>query len=104
MTKPLKSPRILQLQITVVLEPDGAGFHAFCPALKGLHVDGENESKAIENAKDAIMVYLDSLVLHGDPLPICSHLTVKEKFELPQSGFFRDVIIPWPILQMSGIS
>ena len=92
------------VQVTVVVEPDGDGFHAFCPALKGLHVDGKNERETLENAKQAIEVYLDSLALHGDPLPICPHLTVeKYRFQMPASAFLRSLTVPWPSLQTSGI-
>jgi predicted RNase H-like HicB family nuclease len=95
----------LNLSIDVVLEPDEGGFHAYCPALKGLHVDGATEKEAIENVRDAVSVYLDSLALHGDPLPLCTHLTVTEvqrHMEAPE--LLRSITVPWPILQTSGIS
>jgi len=44
--------RKLRLQITVVIEPDGDSFHAYCPAFKGLHVDGANEKEALRNAAE----------------------------------------------------
>jgi len=96
----------LNLLITVVLEPDEDRFRAYCPALKGLHVDGSTEKEALENAREAISVYLDSLALHGDPLPVCSHLMVHEIREInePHAEFLRNITVPWPILQTSGIS
>jgi len=101
-----QNPRSLLVQIPLILEPDENGYHAFCPALKGLHVDGETESETLENAKEAISVYLDSLCLHGDPLPICSHLTATEQpgFGVPTEGVVRSLTVPWPSLQKSGIS
>ena len=54
------------MRISVVIEPDGDGFHAYCPALKGLHTCGETEQEALENAKDTAIAYLRSLVKHGD--------------------------------------
>ena len=31
----------LYIQVAVVVEPDGDGYHAYCPNLKGLHMDGK---------------------------------------------------------------
>jgi len=57
-------------RIQVVIEPDEGGFHAYCPALKGLHTCGETEQEALQNAKDAAIAYLQSLLKHGDPIPV----------------------------------
>ena len=55
---------------TVILEPDSTGGdHAFCPALKGCHSEGETEANAMENIQEAIEVYLESLRAHGEPIP-----------------------------------
>ena len=66
-TKPLET---LKFELAIVVEPDGDEFHAYCPALKGLHVSGETPEEALQNAKDAAIAYLDSLIRHGDPIPI----------------------------------
>lgn len=58
------------LKISAVIEPDEDGFHGYCPALKGLHVDGKTEKETLKNLSDAAEVYIASLVKHGDPLPI----------------------------------
>jgi predicted RNase H-like HicB family nuclease len=60
----------IRFTIDIVVEPDEGGFHAFCPALKGLHVDGSTEEEAIQNAADAAMIHLESLIKHGDPIPV----------------------------------
>lgn len=60
----------IKFSVAIVVEPDDGRFHAFCPALKGLHVDGETEKDAIENAKVAVVLYLKSLIQHGDPIPL----------------------------------
>jgi predicted RNase H-like HicB family nuclease len=100
-----KTPQTMNLSIDVVVEKDGESFHAHCPALKGLHVDGATEWDAIQNVKEAAVVYLNSLALHGDPLPICSHLVVNSVQPNPISAdLFRNITVPWPILQTSGIS
>lgn len=56
---------------TVVLErdPDG-GFHAFCPALKGCHSEGDTVDEAVANVREAIEVYLESLASRGEPIPV----------------------------------
>lgn len=97
----MKSRNSLNLRIVVAVEKDGDAYHAFCPALKGLHVDGDTESEAMENAKEAIIVYLDSLAAHGDPLPVGEFL----KVEKVQPAAIRRIDIPCPnSLQMCGVS
>ena len=55
---------------TVILErEDAGGFHAFVPALKGCHSQGDTEAEALANAQEAITAYLESLKAHGDPIP-----------------------------------
>jgi predicted RNase H-like HicB family nuclease len=63
-------PQLLEFKVLIVIEPDGKSFHAFCPSLKGLHVDGETKEKALQNAAQAAVLYLESLIRHGDPIPI----------------------------------
>lgn len=92
----------LQFTISIVVEPDEVGFHAYVPAFKGLHVDGETEEEAAKNAIKAILVYLESLARHRDPLPVGPDLTVKYKPAVPSQ--LRSVTIQWPSLQMSGTS
>lgn len=92
----------IQFTLSVVVEPDDGGFHAYVPAFKGLHVDGETEKEAVKNVAQAIVVYLSSLALHGDPLPIGPDLRVKYEPAVPSQ--LRSVTVQWPSLQMSGIS
>lgn len=60
----------LEFQLLFVVEPDEGGYHAFCPALKGLHTSGSTEQEALENAKNAAVAYILSLIKHGDPIPL----------------------------------
>lgn len=53
----------------VIIDDDDERIHAYCPALKGLHVDGDTVQDALKNATDALHAYVDSLIKHGDPLP-----------------------------------
>ena len=59
-----------QHRYTVILErEEDGGFHAFVPALKGCHTQGETEAEALANAEEAISLYLESLKAHGEPIP-----------------------------------
>lgn len=57
----------LRLRISVVVEADGDGYHAYCPAFEGLHAAGDSEDAAVEGARAAALAYLESMVAHGDP-------------------------------------
>ena len=55
---------------TIILErqPDG-GFHAYCPTLKGCHSQGDSLDEAVENIREAIAAYLQSVKAHGEAIP-----------------------------------
>ncbi len=56
---------------TVVLErEDAGGFHAFCPALKGCHSEGDTIDEAVANMREAIELYLESLAARGEAIPV----------------------------------
>lgn len=60
----------LEFKLTIAVEPDENGFHAFVPAFKGLHTCGDTEQEAIKNASDAAAAYIESLIKHKDPIPV----------------------------------
>ncbi len=49
-------------------EPEG-GFTVNVPSLPGCITYGENLDDAMLNAKEAIEVYVDSLMAHSEPVP-----------------------------------
>jgi predicted RNase H-like HicB family nuclease len=49
-------------------EPDG-GYHAFCPALRGCHSEGDTLDDALINIREAVEAYLESIKAHGEPIP-----------------------------------
>jgi predicted RNase H-like HicB family nuclease len=53
--------------------PDRNGDIAYCPAFKGLHVDGASEQEAIQNAGEAALVYLNSLAANHEAIPVGPH-------------------------------
>lgn len=67
MKLPLRS---IKFRVRFVVEPDEDRFHAYCPELKGLHVDGATEQEALMHARDAATAYLRSLLKHDDPIPL----------------------------------
>ena len=68
---PLKQPIVgLNFQVTVVVEPDGNEFHAYCPALPGLHVPGATVPEALEHARVAAQLFLECMIEDGDPIPV----------------------------------
>lgn len=97
----------LRLSITVVVEKDEDRYYAHVPAFKGLHVDGSTELETLENAKDAIRVYMRSLAMHNDSIPIgpdCSVLREEKIPPIPAGAILRHLELQWPSLRMSGIS
>jgi len=67
---PSKGNNKIGFQVEIVVEPDGDEYHAYCPALKGLHTCGATVEGALSNARDAAAAYIESLIKHGDPIPI----------------------------------
>lgn len=55
--------------VRIVVEPDGDTFHSFCPALKGLHSQGNTKEEALCNAFEATYAYMSSVIKHGEPIP-----------------------------------
>ncbi len=99
------SMREIRLRISIIVEPDDEGFHAYCPAFKGLHVDGKSQKDAVANATHAAAVYVESLVAHGEPLPIGPHCEREEQIqEVPPGALLHHFDLQWPSQKMSGIS
>ena len=80
----------------VILEPDEGGFHAYVPALLGCHTWGKNIDEARAMVRDAIDVYLRSLIADGKDIP---HDTGFESFETVSvpKGVKRSLALRWII-------
>ena len=48
-------------KINTVIEKDGHGYFAYAPELKGCHSQGDTLEEALENMKEAIELYVESL-------------------------------------------
>ena len=60
-----------QRHYTVILERnEGGGYHAFVPALRGCHSQGDTLDEALVNVREAMEVYLESLQKHNEPFPV----------------------------------
>ncbi|MCC6328514.1 MAG: type II toxin-antitoxin system HicB family antitoxin [Acidobacteria bacterium] len=58
------------MKYRVLIEQDEDGVYvAEVPALPGCMTQGSTRTEALENIKEAIELYLESLEAHGDPVP-----------------------------------
>jgi predicted RNase H-like HicB family nuclease len=54
----------------VILEKeDEGGYHVFCPTLPGCHTQSETTEEGVQNIREAIQLYVDSLIEDGLPVP-----------------------------------
>jgi predicted RNase H-like HicB family nuclease len=55
---------------TVILErEDAGGYHVFCPVLPGCHTQSETIEEGVESIREAIELYVESLIEDGLPVP-----------------------------------
>jgi len=67
MVKRLKN-KILSFSVIYEAAPEG-GYVAYIPTLPGCHTQGNTLEEAEKNIKEAILVYLESLLSHKEVLP-----------------------------------
>jgi len=60
--------KILNYKILLKKESEG-GFTVFVPSLPGCITYGDTLDEAIEKAKEAIELYIESLKAHGEEIP-----------------------------------
>lgn len=65
---PNHSKQIYNYTVLLEKESDG-GYHAFCPALKGCHSQGDSFEEAIANITEAIELYIESLKADNQSIP-----------------------------------
>lgn len=52
---------LMEYPIVIEKDPEAGGYVVFCPTLKGCVSQGETEEEALDNIKDAIKTYLESV-------------------------------------------
>jgi predicted RNase H-like HicB family nuclease len=58
------------MKYTIIIEKGNeSGYVAFAPALKGCVSQGKTKAQAVKNIKEAIEVYIESLLEDGLPVP-----------------------------------
>ncbi|MBI5788944.1 MAG: type II toxin-antitoxin system HicB family antitoxin [Candidatus Schekmanbacteria bacterium] len=60
--------KLLNYRILLKQEPEG-GYTVTVPSLPGCVTYGDSVPEAIEMAKEAIALYLESLIAHGEEIP-----------------------------------
>jgi len=58
----------MKYRVLISQDEDGV-FVAEVPSLPGCVTQGTTRAEAVENAREAIGLYVESLEAHGDPLP-----------------------------------
>lgn len=55
---------------TVILEKEEeGGCHVFCPALPGCHSQSQTIDEGMQNIREAIELYIETLIEDGLPIP-----------------------------------
>jgi predicted RNase H-like HicB family nuclease len=71
MTTKLKiDSKSLKFKVRIVIEKDDPGYHAYAPSLPGLHMPGDTQKEALENAKEAAALMLKVMIEDGESIPI----------------------------------
>lgn len=65
-----KQPGAETHNFTVIFEKeDGGGYHVFCPTLPGCHTQSETVEEGIANIREAMQLYIATLIEDGLPVP-----------------------------------
>jgi len=48
-------------KVSVVIEKDEYGYYAYCPELEGCQTQGDSIEEVMENIKEAVELYLETL-------------------------------------------
>ena len=85
----------LKFRIPIIVKPDTIGYHSYSPALKGLHMDGDTEAEALENARLTAIDFLRIMIEEGIPIPISTLVYDKEpgKATIAEPGYYEEDLI-----------
>lgn len=103
MSASVNNPKIrpfsIRFEVGVVIEKDELGYIAYCPALKGLTVEGESKKEVKKNFADAFISYINSVLKHNDPLPICSTFKVSKELK----PIIENIDVPIDIINYNSL-
>jgi len=51
----------MSYKVSVVIEKDESGYYAYCPELEGCQTQGDSFEEVINNIKEAVELYLETL-------------------------------------------
>ena len=51
----------MKYKVSAVIEEDEFGFYAYCPELPGCQTQGDNLSEAMQNLREAVELYMETL-------------------------------------------
>jgi len=54
---------------TIIEKEEEGGYHVFCPALPGCHTQSQTIEEGARNIREAIALYIESLMEDGLPIP-----------------------------------
>jgi predicted RNase H-like HicB family nuclease len=68
---PIKGSPMTTYIFRVVVEPDGDGWHAYCPALLQYAAAtwGNTKEEALKHINEVVHMVIDELIEDGDPIP-----------------------------------
>jgi len=72
-----------------IIEPDGKQYHGYVPALRGCHTFGRSIKEVQTNLKDAIRVYIQSLIEDKFSIPEDNSLESFETVSFPSLNIKR---------------
>ena len=67
-----------KVRFRIEQEDDGSYF-GYCPQLKGCVSDGETLEELRQNLEDAVILYINSLLRHGEEIPAGEYIEVLGK-------------------------
>ena len=62
------------LSYRTIIQKDGKYYHGWVPALPGCHTQGKTIEETKKNLKEAIELYIESLIAHNEEIPIQEEL------------------------------
>jgi predicted RNase H-like HicB family nuclease len=64
------------MNYSVILEQTDTGYVAYVPALRGCASQGKSKEEAVDNIKEAMELYIESLRAHNQPVPSEERITI----------------------------